>query len=299
MPDILGQAAGLACLIGGVMLGYRRWVAPRRSALDPAQRGLLLLVIVTLVGGGLGSPFWWLDVALSFAWDLPPLAGRMLAAAAWAFVALSLAALQHPTPDRLRLFLVMLAVYLGPLTAAILLQHRDRFDPRAPITPAFFSIVAGMLAPTLWFLARPPRPIAASRAEAPPPPFVTACWLGAVALISGLWGLALFLTDAGPSALIWAWPGDLLTSRLIGVMLLTIAAGAAASLRHADRARIALLATLVYALGITLAAGWGLVVGQPARPGYALGFAGIALGSGYLLAAARLAPAEPGAAPTR
>ena len=38
-----------------------------------------------------------------------------------------------------------------------------------------------------------------------------------------------WVTDSGPVPFVWVWPGDLLTSRLIGVMLLTIAVGAATS----------------------------------------------------------------------
>ena len=46
-------------------------------------------------------------------------------------------------------------------------------------------------------------------------------WLWGTAVLTAIWGLALFLTDAGPATLIWVWPGDLLTSRLIAVMLWT------------------------------------------------------------------------------
>lgn len=285
MLDLLAQAGGLALLLGGVALGYRRWVLPREGALDHGQRGALLLLIVTLVGGFVGSPFWWLDEPRSFSWDLPPLAGRMLAAAGWSFVALCLAALARPTAGRLRLALVMLGVYLAPLALAILLWHRDRFDPRAPITYAFFAIVAALLAPTLWFLARPPRPIPGYPDDPRPPSPALARWLDVVALITGAWGLALFVADRGPSALIWAWPGDLLTSRLIAVMLLTIASGALVSRARADLARVALLAMVVYGLGLSAASLWGLVVGQPPRPAYAIVFGCIAAVSWRMLAA--------------
>jgi len=193
----------------------------------------------------------------------------------------------------------MLAVYLTPLAAAILIWHRDRFNPGAAITYAFFIIVAGMVVPTLWFLIRPPRPIARREDRQPATPLLS-LWLTVVAIVTGLWGLALFLTDQGPTALIWAWPGDPLTSRLIGVMLLTIMAGALLSRRSADLARIVLLATIVYAIGLTAASLWGLMLGQPLRPGYAFAFAAIAIGSALTLTAGRRGPAprDVGAAPS-
>jgi hypothetical protein len=80
MLDLFWQAVGAGLLISGVVWGYRRWVRPH-SALDMQGRGLVLLIALTFMGGFIGSPFWWLDVAQSFAWDLPPLASRMLAAA--------------------------------------------------------------------------------------------------------------------------------------------------------------------------------------------------------------------------
>ena len=296
MLDLLVQVIGLGLLVGGVALGYRRWVLPHGAALDAGQRGVLLLLIVTLVGGFVGSPFWWIDERRSFSWDLPPLAGRMLGAAGWSFVALCLAALGRPTPGRLRLTLVMLGVYLAPLAAAILLWHLDRFDPGAPITYAFFVIVGALLLPNLWFLVRPPRPIPGYPDDSAPPSRLLARWLAAVALITGVWGVARFVTASGPSPLIWAWPGDLLTSRLIAVMLLTIMAGALLSRGSADLARVSLQTTIVYALGLTAASLWGLVLGQPARPAYAIVFAAIALGSWLVLGAARTASAR-GASP--
>lgn len=84
-----------------------------------------------------------MDHPSSFSWDLPPLASRMLAAAGWAFGVATLAALQRPVPHRTGL--LMLATYLAPLLAAVLLFH---LDPYAPITYAFFAIVLLLNAPT-------------------------------------------------------------------------------------------------------------------------------------------------------
>ena len=48
--------------------------------------------------------------------------------------------LHRPVPRRMRLVMLMLAVYLAPLPTAPLF-HLDRFDPAAPITYAFFALV--------------------------------------------------------------------------------------------------------------------------------------------------------------
>ncbi|MBE7528911.1 MAG: hypothetical protein HND44_20240 [Chloroflexi bacterium] len=113
------------------------------------------IVILTGVGGFVGAFGWWFDVRASFSWDLPPLASRMLAAAAWAFAVGCWQALARPSLPRLRLIIIMLFVYLTPLAAAIVLFHLDRFDWTAPITYAFFVIVLGMVALTIWHLFHP------------------------------------------------------------------------------------------------------------------------------------------------
>jgi len=53
---------------------------------------MLLLSVLTLVGGLLGSTGWWIDDSRSFSWNLPPLASRMLAPSCFAFGVATLAA---------------------------------------------------------------------------------------------------------------------------------------------------------------------------------------------------------------
>ncbi len=144
---LLFQIVGLSLLLAGLALGYGRWIKPHASVLDWQGKGLLLLVVLTLAGGFIGSPFWWMDEARSFSWDLPPLASRMLASAGWSFVVVCWLVLERPTDRRLRLVLLLLFVYLSPLALAAPLFHLDRFDPAAPITsgtscasPAFFQM---------------------------------------------------------------------------------------------------------------------------------------------------------------
>ena len=108
-------------------------------------------------------------------------------------------------------------------------------------------------------------------------------WLVIVAIVTALWGMALIATDSGPSELIWVWPGDLLTSRLIGVMLLTIAAGAVYSLPARGTARPMLAMILTYGLGLSLASLSIALLGKPVKLSYAVVFAIIFIVSGVLL----------------
>jgi hypothetical protein len=280
MTPLLPQFAGLALLVAGAWQCYRRWVRPHARLGIPAC-GLLGLTIAAFMGGGIGGPVWWADAPWAFAWDLPPLAGRMLAAAGWTFVVIGFLALERPTGRRLRVVALLLAVYLAPLAAAILLFHLDRFDLAAPITYAFFVIAVGMTVAALWYLLQPPEGFA-DAAPAPPNPLVRS-WLGLVAIVIGLWGLALFITDRGPIAQLWVWPGDLLTSRLIAVMLLALASGAAFSLRDANTTQLMLAGALTYGLGVVTANLWGLGAGQPIQTPYLVAFGLIALGSAILL----------------
>jgi predicted membrane channel-forming protein YqfA (hemolysin III family) len=194
----------------------------------------------------------------------------MLAAAGWAFALAAFLALRRPTRERLRLIMLMLLVYLAPLAAAILLFHLDRFDWAAPITYAFFAIVALMVMGAAWQLLQPVG-VVASPAVRPLTPG-TRGWLWVVAMLAGGWGMALAATDNGFSSLIWVWPGDLLSSRLIAVMLFTLAAAALYSLAAPDTAQITLATWVVYGFGVALANGWNLLAGKPVKELYAAAF---------------------------
>lgn len=273
--DILIQVGGLLLLLGGMAFGYFRWVHPH-----PTGKGLLLLTVLTLMGGFIGALGWWFDDPRSFSWDLPPLASRMLASAGWAFAAATFMALQKPLYGRLRLVMLMLAVYLAPLTVVIVMAHLDRFDWNVPITYAFFIIVLTMMLPALYFLFRMP---VISGDDTTPAPRTISLFLTAVAVIMTVWGLLLFITDNGGSDLIWVWPGDLLTSRLIAVMLLTIAAGSAYSLRYADRSRVMLVTIFVYGIGVSAANLYNLVADRPVKWSYVAAFLMIAVISAITL----------------
>lgn len=283
MSDFFLQLIGLFLLVVGLGGGYGLFRRRYPSPLTGAQQGILLLTLLTLGGGFIGAFPWWLDVAYSFAWDLPPLASRLLAAAGWAFALACGLVLRHPTQRHLQLIMVMLVIYLAPLAVAILLFHLDRFDPAAPITYAFFAVVGVLLLPALWFCWRPVGIVAESQADPRPPKKGVQRWLGLVALCLGLWGLAIFVTHQGPSPLIWLWPQDLLASRLIGVMLLTLAVAALYSLRSATLARTTLATMLLYGVGGVAAALWNALAGKPIPVAYGVAFGLLALGSLLLL----------------
>ena len=289
---LLLQIFGLVLLALGIGFGYWRWIKPYKDTLDLQGKGLLFLVVLMVMGGLIGSPFWWMDEALSFSWDLPTLASRMLAAAGWSFAVIGILVLERPTYRRLRLVLILLFVYLIPLAIAAPLFHLDRFDPTAPITYAFFAIVVLMVASTVWYLLRQPDIFPDGPEDLASPSTAVRGWLLLVAIIMVLWGLALIFTDSGPSELIWVWPGDLLTSRLIGVMLLTIAAGAVYSLPATGTARPMLAMMLVYGLGLSLASMWNAFAGKPVKISYALVFGIIFLVSAVLLIRDRSAAAQ-------
>lgn len=270
MTDFMLQILGLGILVGGVIAGYRYWIRPHEP-IGWWGRGLLLLIVLTFAGGLIGAPFWWFDVRESFSWDVPPLASRFLASAGWAFAMLCVLVLNRPTFHRARLVLLLLLVYLAPLAVAIIIFHLDQFDPQAPITYAFFAIVVGMILATFVYLLRQPRILPDADADASSEKAMQ-LWFGVVSLVTGLWGLALFVTDSGSLSWVWVWSGDLLSSRLIAVMLLTIATGCIYSLRHPDTSRPMLAMMVVYGLGVIVGSLWNALADKPIPIAYALVF---------------------------
>jgi hypothetical protein len=157
IPEIFLQVVAAALLFSGIYLAYRWLVGPYARGLTFQQRGAVLLVLLAMVGGFLGAFLWWAYEPRSFAWDLPPLASRMLAAAGWSFTVTGILALRRPTFQRLRLVMLMLFIYLAPLAAVIFLLHLNRFNPGAIITYTFFLTAITMTAGSLWYLIRPQR----------------------------------------------------------------------------------------------------------------------------------------------
>jgi hypothetical protein len=64
MGGLLVQFLGLFALLGLAALGYRHWISNRQVGIQ--GKGMLLLSVVTLVGGLLGSIGWWIDDPRSF-----------------------------------------------------------------------------------------------------------------------------------------------------------------------------------------------------------------------------------------
>jgi hypothetical protein len=100
-----------------------------------------------------------------------------------------------------------------------------------------------------------------------------------VAIVTVARGAALFVTDRGPARLVWVWHGDLLTSRLIAAMLLTVAAEVAHSLRHAGAARMVLGVVAVYGGGVVLVTLWSVPAGTPINAANLAAFGVMALAS--------------------
>jgi hypothetical protein len=191
--------------------------------------------------------------------------------------------LQHPSRRRVRLVLLMLAVYLIPLLAALLFFHLQRVDFAAPITYAFFLTVILLSAGALWFLLQQPAILSETPRDTIAARRSVRVWLVVVAVIVGLWGVALLLTDQGPSGEIWPWPGDGLTNRLIAAMLITIAVSALLNCTYADVARIMLGVTWLYGMGLAIASAWNRLAGKPIKLSYLVVFGIIGLGSAMLL----------------
>ncbi|MDA0245769.1 MAG: hypothetical protein OT477_20340 [Chloroflexi bacterium] len=288
MFDLILQLIGLSLLLGGVSWGYEQWVRPQ-THLSLAGRGLLLLVVLTGMGGLIGSPFWWLDKQQSFSWDLPPLAGRMLASAGVSFTVASWLVVQRPSYGRVRLFLWLLATYLVPLVAAIFALHLGRFNFADPITYAFLLIAGGMSVAVVGYLIWQPQLLADEPPALPAPPLVR-YWLMAVAPLIILWGIALCATDAGSVAWVWVWPGDWLTSQLIGVMLLALGVGAWYGQKAADTAVVMLAMLTTYGVGIAVASLWHGLVGKPIPISYLIAFSVLALGSAIVYKQSTISP---------
>jgi hypothetical protein len=286
---IFYEALAVIVLVGIMGLTYSRLIRPQRMELRGAQFLLLGVLLLTFAGGFFGSFFWWFGTAFwwaqdvrAFAWELPPLASRMLAAAGWSFAVGTFMTLRHPSPARVRLILLLLGTYLLPLIVIIPPFHLDRFDFALTITYGFFAFAGVLGIGAFWFLLRPAEPLVPARADRQPSPAIRR-WLGIVGVLTSLWGAALFLTDSGPINGVWVWPGDLLTSRLIGVMLLTIGVGSFASRNSEELSRVMLAMMVTYGSGLALASLWNLLAGRPVRLAYVVVFGVIFLGSALLL----------------
>lgn len=264
MTPFLWQAFGVVLLLAGLFLGDL--LLQRREALTGAARQTRTLVLMASLGGLIGGPAWWQNLPWAFAWDLPPLAARYLAVAALCFAFIGLRALASGAVTQMRVVSAMIAVYLGPLTVAIVLFHLDRFNFAAPVTYAFFAIVAVMLAGALLEMIRLPMNERG----------LSGALLWEVGVPVGLWGLALFAWPAGPVALIWPWPQDPLSSRLIAAMFLTVATACLMAEGPAER-RLALWLCLTYGAGIVGVSAWALWTAGTAPLLYLIGWALVAI----------------------
>ncbi len=276
MTPIVWQLIGMALLFGTVWLGNLLWrqrVDHRPSTVETLAA---IVLLGTLAGGFWGAFAWWQNLPFAFSWQLPGLAARMLAAAGWSFALASALALWRPYPAHLRLVLLMLWVYLAPLTLAILTQHLDRFDFAREVTVAFFVIVVFLLVASSFALLALPR-------NDPDPglrPNALSSWtLWLIGGVAGLWAVALFLKPDGPWLLIWPWPSDPLTTRLIASMFLTISVGAIAARPNHQLGRTVFWTTMAYASGVVIAGFAHVMTAEPSPMGYSV----VALPKSYMI----------------
>ncbi|MEO8244975.1 MAG: hypothetical protein ABI832_22040 [bacterium] len=255
MSSLASQIVGLVMLLVGIGLADR--LLQRSNRMTGAQRQARLLALMTGVGGLVGAVAWWQNVPFAFAWTLPQVAARFLAVAGVAFGIAALRAAWIGSTGHLRLIASMLAVYLGPLAIAALTLHLDRFDPNAPITYAFFAIVAVMLVAAIATLLRLPANERGMSSGA----------LTVIGATAGLWGVVLFLWPNGPIHTLWPWPDDPLTTRLIASMFLTVATACLLAEGRAERETAQILCTL-YSTGIVGATILAAATGKPGSSAY-------------------------------
>jgi Na+/melibiose symporter-like transporter len=121
-------------------------------------------------------------------------------------------------------------------------------------------------------------------AARPAPSAAVRGWLLLAGLVLTIWGAALFVTPTAPYPLVFNWPQDELSSRLIAAMLMTVAVAFFLSRRDAGLARLALLFAGVYGIGVVAAGMMNAVGGKPMPLLYVTGFGTIGLVSLGLLA---------------
>jgi len=254
-------------------LGVWRWRRSLRT-LHPVS-GFVLLAAT--LGGLLGAPFWWFDLPAAFAWDLPALASRMLAAAGLAFGLSGIVVLEKPSRPKARFYLVLVAVYLVPLALAIVVFHLDRFDFSKPITYGFFSIVLVLsIGAALGLCYEKDADDAAPPAES--------AWFLCIGGVLAVWGLALFLVPATTAVpFLFNWPRDPLTSRLIASMLLTLAVAFLSARRNAQLVPPALVFAATYGAGVLAACLMNLLAGRPLPILYTTAFGLLGVVSALLL----------------
>lgn len=262
----------VVALLVAMAAGFWRWGKPRAGD-GGASTVTRFVLIATTVGGLLGAPFWWLDLTPSFAWDLPPVGSRLLAAAALAFGVIGVVTLEHPSPARIRLYFILIALYLVPLGLAVIGLHLDRLDFLQPVTYGFFAVVIVLSVGSVLEIVSN----SAEASDNPPPGSAVRLWLGIAGLALAFWGLALFATPTAAYPLVFNWPQDPLTSRLIAAMLLTLGVSFLYSRDDVGLARFALVFGTVYGLGALAACLWSLVAAKPVPPLYAgaLGATGV------------------------
>lgn len=244
MPPLALNALALILLVAGTA-ALLRLTAPRFAGLPRRSHRAIALATA---GAVIGAPFWWAAAPESFAWALPPLAFRFLAAAALAYGTTGVLVLLRPSRARARLYLGLVALYLAPVVAAVLLWHRDRLDWGAPIAWGFVLVAGGLTVTTTLEMLRSP-----DLRHGPPPAAAERAVWTLLAGLFALWSVALYAWPAGPWPALWLWARDPLSARLIAAMPAALALAAWMARGRAELGRPAALFMAVYGGWVALA----------------------------------------------
>ena len=283
MPPLRAQDAVLFVVLAALLVaGWLREQRRARAGETELSAPVRTLFLLASMGGGFGALIWFVLMPNTWPWLMPSLATRFLSAAAAAFALGCAIALWRGRWPEARLFLVVSAGYFAPLLVTLPL-HLDRFNFLLPVTWGFLMTGAGMFVLAIWELVRTAR--RPFRTASPPQP----AWIRALVALVGVLSLVLgllMLVAPETATLVWPWvwevveggPIDVdgLTNRLIAVMFLGLAAGAAFTLAENRRDVGEVFLAMVVAYALLGALGVGLFVAHhPTTPSMYLYLAGL------------------------
>lgn len=242
-------AAAAIVLAAVVYATLKRWRFDASKGGMPMSTGGRCAIITMTFGGLLYAPFWWFDVDSSFAWDLPPVGSRLLAASGLAFGIAGLATMIWPSPRRLRLLLVMIAVGLGSIFVVTMLFHLRSFNFDRISSWVFVVATGGLavLAGTELLRSYSGSPGLRTKRFGNP---LLPLWLVLVGITMVGWSLALFLAPDTLFPAVFLWPDDARTSRLVAAMLLAVGISALLAMNDVGSGRLALLFAGVFGVGV-------------------------------------------------
>lgn len=247
-----------------------------------------LLTLALLVGGLLGGITNLIFVPPGFwVWEMPALALRFLAAAAFAYVAGSLVTFSRSRWIESELLISTVNFYGWPLLLAILIDNAQ-IDWGKPMSWAFVAVVAPALAISVPYLFINRRRV--TNEPRFPLNNLFKAFLGILGLAALAVGLLVFIVPK-QAGLLWPWAEltawKQLDSRLIASMLLTVGAAAFMVIWRNDRGAAGVFMAMLAAYCVV--AGLGVGLHAAATPAFVtqdliyIGIFGVVLVAGLLL----------------